>query len=169
MRTKTKTLTALAVAGVLGASALAGATYAGHRDGGFDRRHGHALSLLDKGQLAVSAMELFDAIDTDGDGKLTQAEVDALRNARHATHDANGDDSLSLEEFAALWHQSTRPLTVRAFQMLDTDGDALVSRAEYDRPLADIVAWLDRDGDGALSVRDRWHDDDDHDGGWDDD
>ena len=168
MRTKTKTLSALALAAVLGGSALAGATYAGHRDGGFDGRHGHGLSLLDKGQLAVSAMELFDAIDTDGDGKLTQAEVDALRNARHATHDANGDGSLSLEEFAGLWHQTTRPLTVRAFQLLDTDGDAIVSRAEYDRPLADIVAWLDRDGDGALSVRDRWHDDDDG-RGWDDD
>ena len=109
MRTKTKTVTALAVAAVLGGSALAAATYAGHRDDGFDGRHGHGLSLLDKGQLAVSAMELFDAIDADGDGRLTQAEVDALRNARHRTHDANGDGSLSLEEFAGLWHETTRP------------------------------------------------------------
>ena len=57
--------------------------------------------------------------------------------------------------------------------MLDTDGDAVVSRAEYDRPLAEIVERLDRDGDGGLSMRDRWHDDDDDDDDdgrwWDDD
>ena len=161
MRTKTKTLTALAVAAALGGTALAGASHAGHRDGG--------MGFLDKGQLAVSAMEMFDAVDTDGDGKLTQAEVDRLRNDRHAAHDADGDGNLSLEEFAGLWHETVRPLTVRAFQMLDIDGDAVVTRAEYDRPLAGIVERLDRDGDGGLSMRDHRHDDDDRGGWWDDD
>ena len=161
MNTKTKTLTALAVAAALGGTALAGASYAGHRDGG--------TGFLDKGQLAVSAMELFDAVDTDGDGKLTQAEIDRLRNERHAAHDADGDGNLSLGEFAGLWHETTRPLTVRAFQMLDTDGDAVVTRAEYDRPLAGIVERLDRDGDGGLSLRDARHGDDDRGGWWDDD
>ena len=166
MKAKTKTLTAIAVAATLGGTALAGAVYAGHRD------DGDGVGFLDKGQLAVSAMELFDAIDADGDGKLTQAEIDRLRNDRHGMHDADGDGNLSLEEFAGLWHETTRPLTVRAFQMLDTDGDAVVSRAEYDRPLAEIVERLDRDGDGGLSMRDRWHDDDDDDDDgrwWDDD
>ena len=162
MRTKTKTLTALAVVAALGGTALAGASYAGHRSGG------HGMGFLDKGQLAVSAMELFDAVDADGDGKLTQAEVDKLRNDRLAAHDADGDGNLSLEEFAGLWHETVRPLTVRAFQMLDTDGDAVVTRAEYDRPLAGIVERLDRDGDGGLSMRDHRHDDD-RGGWWDDD
>ena len=163
MRTKTKTLTAMAIAAVLGGTALAGASYAGHRDGG------HGMGFLDQGQLAVSAMEMFQAVDADGDGKLTQAEIDKALNDRHAAHDADGDGNLSLEEFAGLWHETTRPLTVRAFQMLDTDGDAIVTRAEFDRPLADIVQQLDRDGDGSLSMKDRWHDDDDDRGGWWDD
>ena len=153
MKAKTKTLTAIAVAAALGGIALAGASYAGHRDGG------HDMGFLDEGQLAVSAMEMFDAVDADADGKLTQAEIDKLRNDRHAAHDADGDGNLSLEEFAGLWHETTRPLTVRAFQMLDTDGDAVVTRAEYDRPFAGIVEWLDRDRDGGLSLRDRWDDD----------
>jgi hypothetical protein len=161
MRTKTKTLTALAVAAALGGTVLAGASYAGHRDGG------HGMSFLDNGQLEISAMEMFEAVDADGDGKLTQAEIDKLRNDLHAAHDADGDGNLSLEEFSGLWHETTRPLTVRTFQMLDTDGDAIVTRAEYDRPLAGIVERLDRDGDGSLSMKDRWHDDDD--GRWDDD
>ena len=163
MRTKTKTLTAIAVAAALGGTALAGASYAGHRGGG------HGMGFLDKGQLAVSAMELFESVDADGDGKLTQAEIDKVRNDRHAAHDADGDGNLSLEEFAGLWHETTRPLTVRAFQMLDTDGDAVVTRAEYDRPLAGIVERLDRDRDGGLSMKDHRHDDDDGGGWWDDD
>ena len=153
MKTKTKTLTAIAIAAALGGTALAGVTYAGHR--------GDGMGFLEKGQLAVSAMEMFDAIDGDGDGKLTQAEIDKARNDRHAAHDANNDGKLSLEEFAGLWQETTRPLTVRAFQVLDTDGDAIVTRAEYDRPLAGIVERLDRDADGGLSMRDGWHDDDD--------
>ena len=56
-----------------------------------------------------------------------------------------------------LRHWTTRPFTVRVFQMLDTDGDAVITRAEYDRPLAGIVARLDRDGDGGLSLRDGRH------------
>ncbi len=163
MRTKTKTLTAIVIAAALGGTALAGTSHAGHRDGG------HGMGFLDKGQFAVSAMEMFDAVDADGDGKLTQAEIDKARNDRHAAHDANGDGNLSLEEFGGLWRETTRPLTVRAFQTLDTDGDAIITRAEFDRPLAGIVERLDRDGDGSLSMRDRRHDDDDRDRWWDDD
>ena len=159
---RTKTLTALAVAAALGGTALAGTSYAGHRDGG------HGMGFLDEGPLAVSAMEMFDAADADGDGRLTQDEIDKLRNDLHAAHDVNGDGNLDLEEFEGLWHETTRPLTVRAFQTLDTDGDAVVTRAEYDRPLAGIVERLDRDRDGSLSMKDRWHDDDDG-GWWDDD
>ena len=162
MKTRTKTLTAIAVATALGGTALAGAGYAGHRGGG------HGMGFLDKGQLGVSAMEIFETVDADIDGKLTQAEIDRFRNDRHAAHDANGDGNLSLEEFAGLWHETTRPLTVRAFQMLDTDGDAVVTRTEYDRPFAGIVERLDRDRDGGLSMKDhrhgrdgrRWWDDD---------
>ena len=53
--------------------------------------------------------------------------------------------------------------------MLDTDGDAVITRAEYDRPLAGIVERLDRDRDGrplaAATAGTRGHDR----GGWFDD
>ena len=163
MKTRTKTLTAIAIAAALGGTALAGAGYAGHRGGG------HGMDFLEGGPLGLSAMEVFAAVDADGDGKLTQAEIDKVRDDRHAAHDADGDGNLSLKEFAGLWHETTQPLTVRAFQMLDTDGDAVVTRAEYDRPLAGIVERLDRDRDGGLSLRDHRHDDDDDRGGWRDD
>ena len=110
------------------------------------------MGVLAKGQFGLMAMEMFDSIDADGDGMLTQAEIDKVRNDRHGAHDADGDGNLSLEEFAGVWHETTRPLTVRAFQMLDTDGNAVITRPEYDRPLANIVERLDRNDDGALSI-----------------
>ena len=157
MRARTKTMIGIGVAAAIGAVAIAGVSYAGHRHGGFGGHHGHGMHILGKGQLGLTAMEILNSIDADGDGKLTQAEIDKARNDRHAAHDADGDGNLGLEEFAGLWHETTRPLTVRAFQMLDTDGDAVVTRAEYDRPLAGIVEQFDRNGDGALSPGDKRH------------
>ena len=93
MRTTTRTLTAIFIAAALGGTALAGAGYAKHRD-----RNG--LGFPDTWQLELTAMEVFDTIDADGDGTLTQTEIDSLRNDRHARHDANGDGNLSLEEFS---------------------------------------------------------------------
>ena len=155
MKTRTKTITAIAVA-ALGGAAIAGVTYANHRGGGFD----DDIGFLDGGQFELTAMEVFTTIDADGDGSLSQAEIDKLRNDRHAAYDANGDGNLDLDEFAGLWQETTHPLTVRIFQMLDTDGDAIITRAEYDRPLADIVTRFDRNGDGGLSISDSWFDDD---------
>ena len=162
MKTKTRTLTAIAVAAAVGGTALAGAGHAGHRDRG-------GLDFPDAGQFELTAMEMFDAVDADGDGALTQAEIDALLDDRRARHDADGDGNLSLEEFSGLWHETTRPLTVRAFQMLDADGDGIVTGAEYDRPLAGIVERLDRNGDGSLSLREGRDDGDDDRGRWWDD
>ena len=156
MKARTKTLIGIGAAAAIGAVAIAGVSYAGNRSGGFGGHHGHGMHFLGKGQLRLTVMEILHSIDADGDGKLTQAEIDKARNDRHSAHDADGDGSLGLEEFAHLWHETTHPLTVRAFQMLDTDGDAMVTRAEYDRPLARIVERLDRNGDGALSPDDRW-------------
>ena len=157
MRTRSKVSIGMGVTVVIGGIALAGVSYA-HRGAhhGFGAHLGHGMGFFSKGHFGLMAMATFDSSDTDGDGKLTQAEIDQVRNSRHAAHDANGDGKLGLEEFAGLWQETTRPLTVRAFQMLDTDGDAVITRSEYDRPLANIVQRLDRDGDGELSQNDRW-------------
>ncbi len=144
MKTRTRTLIVIGIA----VSLLAGAVYAYTRHGGGHHAMGH---------LKLFAMDMFDTIDEDGDGKLTQTEIDQMRNGHHAKYDANGDGNLDLEEFTGLWQETTHPLTVRVFQVLDKDGDAIVTRAEYDRPLAGIVERLDRNDDGVLSIHDRWH------------
>ena len=66
-----------------------------------------------------------------------RTEIRKLHADLLAAHDADGDGSLSLEEFESLWREATRTVTVRAFQSLDTDDDAIVTGTEYDRLLAD--------------------------------
>lgn len=146
MKTTTKTLTAITLAAAFGGATLAGAAHAGHRDGGFDGGHGVGL-------LALATTETHASADADGDGTLSQAEIRKLHADLLAAHDADGDGSLSLEEFEGLWREATRTVTVRAFQSLDIDGDAIVTGAEYDRLLADR---RERRDDGDDDGRGRW-------------
>lgn len=95
---------------------------------------------------------LFDAVDTDGDGTVTQAEIDAYRAARLTEVDASGDGALSIEEFDTLYRAFTRSRMVDAFQELDADGDGVISADEMDSRVSGFVRRLDRDGDGELTL-----------------
>ena len=100
-------------------------------------------------------LQLFEEVDADGDGAVTQAEIDAYRTAQVGGADADGDGSLALEEFQTLWLERMRPRMVDAFQNLDEDGDGQITEAELDSRVDRMVARLDRDGDGALTLQDR--------------
>lgn len=81
-------------------------------------------------------MFLFDQMDADKDGKLSAAELAAMREKAEAARkeamatkmisriDADGDGMLSLEEMNA----GPRPKSM--IERLDTDGDGAVSKAE---------------------------------------
>ena len=95
----------------------------------------------------------FGMFDTNGDGQITQAEVDVLRQARFAELDANGDNQVSRDEFLAHSAARSGERAGRMFDRLDADGDGLLSRdmAEQRIPGREIVARFDTDGDGAVS------------------
>ena len=59
------------------------------------------------------------------------------------------------QEFEALWAEITKPMAVRAFQFLDPNGDAQVTKAELDDRFGQLVSRFDRNGDGVLSPADR--------------
>lgn len=146
MRTETKILTSITLIAVLGAGgALAGESEGGFRGGGFDGRHGMGHLEDDLHDLAEAAP--FGTIGMDCDGGFPHAGIERLRSDRLDVHDSNGDGNLNLEEFAALWNEATRQTAVRAFQLFDIDGDATVTRAEYDRQLTEFVRRADSDGD----------------------
>lgn len=138
-----KIRTALLATGVLalglmasaGAS-LAGGKWDGHRDrGGF-------------------GPGLFERLDANSDDKVTQAEVDQVRQDRLAEFDENGDGSLTLEEYQALWLSIMREHMVDRFQALDDDGDAVVTVEEYVEPFSGMVSRLDCNDDGELTSDD---------------
>lgn len=103
------------------------------------------------GPRSFHMLEMFDA---NNDGKVTQDEIDTTRQTRFKTFDKDGDGTLSLDEFQALWLDTMREHMVDRFQDLDADGDAKVTTAEFGRQLAHMVQFMDRNGDGVIDAAD---------------
>ena len=85
---------------------------------------------------------------------MTQEEIDGVRAAELAEYDADGDGTLNLEEYQALWLARVYERMVDAFQALDANGDGEITIEEFNAGLANIVARMDQDGDGALGETD---------------
>ncbi len=111
----------------------------------------------------------FAQLDTDGDGKVTVAELNAFPAARAAerfkTGDANADGQLSKEELAASFEMMRAAEDLaRAADMIariDSDKNGSLSQAEMDAmmaqgpmkgaPGAQMMEMADTDKDGAIS------------------
>ncbi len=156
-------ITALAVSGAVVATAqeqpeaepqaeMTKPAKAEHR--GHSHRHGHSMHHGRRGG-GEMFRNIFDAVDANDDGAVTQEEVDAFRAAKLAEADASGDGALSIEEFDTLYREFTRFRMVDAFQELDADGDGVIGTEEIDGRLGRIVERMDRDGDGTLTLQRR--------------
>ena len=96
--------------------------------GGHDGMMGGGMGMMGMmGGAQSYAMANFDA---NKDGTLSPEEMTAGIKAEIKKYDTDANGSLSLEEFAVMHAAHTRPMTVRAFQMHDADGDAQVTEAE---------------------------------------
>jgi Ca2+-binding EF-hand superfamily protein len=101
-------------------------------------------------------LQMFDGLDTDGDGKISPAELAAHREAMFTAADANGDGLLDRDELVA--HQiamMAERLGQRADRMLerrDVSGDGMLSLEEMGKGPAETgFARMDADGDGLIS------------------
>tara|TARA_R110002072_G_scaffold57017_1_gene146943 strand:+ start:70 stop:600 length:531 start_codon:yes stop_codon:yes gene_type:complete len=105
--------------------------------------------------------QFFAQVDADGNGSVTQEEVDAFRTAQVRSADSNGDGALNIQEFDTIYRAFTRSRMVDAFQNLDEDGDGVISSEEMDARYGAAVKRMDRNGDGVLTIeeRGRKHDD----------
>ncbi len=175
---KTSSKIAIAAAIALAGTAVAGTAWAhreGHGYGGGHGMHGGGHhGMMGGGGYGMHGKHhggghgrhigryMMERYDANKDGKLTQDEINSNREAWLKEFDANNDGKLSLDEFKQLYLKARAERIVREFQQFDRDGDADVTLDEYQRPLADLVERMDRNGDGALSKDDRrgqgkWH------------
>ena len=96
--------------------------------GGHDGMMGGGMGMM--GMMGGAQSYAMATFDTNKDGTLSPEEMTAGIKAELKTYDTDANGSLSLEEFAVMHAAHTRPMTVRAFQMHDADGDAQVTEAE---------------------------------------
>lgn len=100
----------------------------------------------------------FDAIDADGNGEITQAEIDAAQAARFAAADTDSDGSLSVEELSVAMENWRSERAARASERilsrLDENEDGSLSAEELaggDRS-ARMFERLDKDDSGTISA-----------------
>lgn len=95
----------------------------------------------------------FEEMDTDGNGEITQAEMEAMKAARFTSADTDGDGALSLEELTA---QGMKKVAEHAESMLekhDANGDGVLSQDELPKPRRSghMFDRIDADGNGSIS------------------
>ena len=137
-------LAALALAGAaLGTAALADRPGAGRWGGGPD---GRPFPPFDLG-----------AVDADGDGRVTPAELAAWRAGRVTAMDANGDGLLSVDEIKAMHMARAEAradaMAARMMSERDANGDGLLNAAEMQTPPVPerLFERVDANGDGAIT------------------
>ena len=142
---------ALAAVAILGLAAVAvpaiaqqGQMKHGGMMGGHDGMMGGGMGMM-MGGAQHHAMATF---DTNKDGTLSPDEMTAGIQAELKSYDKDANGMLSLEEFAVMHTAHTRPMTVRAFQMHDADGDAQVTEAEMAEMAAMMQSHMDGQQDG---------------------
>jgi Ca2+-binding EF-hand superfamily protein len=98
--------------------------------------------------------------DSNGDGLVTHAEIEAARAAEFAGADSDQDANLSYSEFTALQAQRKAERLASEFAMLDQDSSDSISAEEFadgqPQERADKAALIfslaDSDSDGGLSL-----------------
>ncbi len=114
-------------------------------------RHGGKMG---HGRRMDRLMDLIELYDRDGDGKVTQAEIDQGRADRLSEFDGDGNGTLSLQEYEALWLDAMRERMVDRFQKHDDNGDGEVTVEEFSERTGRLVMRGDRNDDGAIGPED---------------
>ena len=108
------------------------------------------------GDRALRRLPAFGALDTDDDGEISAAEIDAAAESL-ATLDEDGDGGLSADELRPRrggpigGPARTPPEATAAFLAFDADADGLLERTELTSQFLSLLTRADGDGDGAAS------------------
>ncbi len=133
---KTTTL----VAGIILAGAAFGATSALAFGAGSDR-------------YGPGAQASFEELDIDGNGSITLEEMKSVGISRFASADSNGDGALDQAELEARASSQVARRVAGMIARFDTDGDGVLSLEEMPKPRnpGRMFGFLDEDGSGGVS------------------
>ena len=110
------------------------------------------------GTVPIGVRLMFFALDTNGDGAIDRVEGDAFIDRLFTTLDRDGSGALTLAELEGLRANlapGVAPDDLGAvFAKFDADGKGTVSPARFRTVARGHFAWLDRDGDGRITLTD---------------
>ena len=95
----------------------------------------------------------FAMLDQDGSGGVSQAEMDAAREQRGETRGQRGDRAEARGMRGG--KKGGMHMMKGLVRQADSDGDRVVTRAEFDRTVASHFAKMDSDGNGTVTAEER--------------
>ena len=93
----------------------------------------------------------FSQLDADGNGEVSQAELQARAAKRFGDSDSNADGILTREELLAAGQKRSERRVERMLKRFDANGDGALSKDELPMHGADMFARADADNSGGLS------------------
>ncbi len=95
----------------------------------------------------------FQELDTDGNGEVSKAEMDAHRAARFTKADTDNDGKLSLEEVQASAQERAKDRASQMLERHDANKDGFLTEDELPKPRREgrFFDRMDADGNGAIS------------------
>ncbi|MGP1398043.1 MAG: EF-hand domain-containing protein [Inquilinaceae bacterium] len=89
-------------------------------------------------------------LDTDDSGGITMDEITAEHGRLVVASDVDGDGALSVDEFRRRGHLFQSLATTTLFDLIDADGDGLLTPAELNAPSERWFGRYDANGDGVM-------------------
>ncbi len=104
-----------------------------------------------------------EAVDTNQDGNITKDEISVHRAEKFTNADANGDNQVSADEFAAFAdaerERRQEQREARRFAKMDANSDGVISAEEHashaDARMERMFERVDTDGDGIITEAER--------------
>ncbi len=112
-----------------------------------------AVTVTGTSALAKGPRATFQELDADGDGQVTQAEIETHRNQKFTAADTDGDGQLSVEEMQAAAQTKANERVTKMFEKHDANADGFLSEDELPKPrrAAKMFERIDADGNGSIS------------------
>tara|TARA_R110002073_G_scaffold73148_4_gene178965 strand:- start:1157 stop:1819 length:663 start_codon:yes stop_codon:yes gene_type:complete len=82
------------------------------------------------GRFPMMGAAMMEAFDADDDGEVSSEEALGMMQSMRSDADSDGDGQLNLQEFETMHTRVMRETMVDRFQLLDADGDGVISEDE---------------------------------------